>query len=400
MCAQSSQFSFFPDVVYTDPYSCYTIRRGIRWDSAPRQPLRVGHVAEASADEWSDPAGDGPHPPFPDDLSFSTSSSSSRSQSSAYPRSVSHAPSSSAEGGSIASSTSSAGTSGELSDRQVSGAPDEAGEGAGWPVLVKCIRPRPPLSPLSVPYSVLHLRQERHFLHRVPSLSPVQLIGGDHSLDCPPEGAVALVWTDDGGQPLTEVWALASRLSVELEPSAGPAIDARDPSPSSPSSPSLASPPLRPHPPPCSLLDFLSFSLALCERLHELHQQRLVFNFLHPPVLLYREAGDTPSVTFLDFTHVTRCKKGSRVPPPPLPLSYLPYVAPEAFDASIGHPCVSTDVRTDLYALGVVLYELCTGQPPFSSASNSLWRMRHWHRAQTPRRVTFPLAWAESSTLR
>ena len=47
------------------------------------------------------------------------------------------------------------------------------------------------------------------------------------------------------------------------------------------------------------------------------------------------------------------------------------YMAPEQFE---GQPCT---VRTDLYALGLILYEAFTGKPTFGGATFAEWRARH-----------------------
>lgn len=59
-------------------------------------------------------------------------------------------------------------------------------------------------------------------------------------------------------------------------------------------------------------------------------------------------------------------------------LGTFPYMAPEQF-----HDSRLVDIRTDLYAFGVVLYEMLSGHRPFKG--KSLARMRHAHEQYTPR---------------
>jgi serine/threonine protein kinase len=59
-------------------------------------------------------------------------------------------------------------------------------------------------------------------------------------------------------------------------------------------------------------------------------------------------------------------------------LGTLPYMAPEQF-----HDSRAVDVRTDVYAFGIVLYEMLTGHRPFKGTS--LARIRHAHEHFKPR---------------
>jgi serine/threonine protein kinase len=59
-------------------------------------------------------------------------------------------------------------------------------------------------------------------------------------------------------------------------------------------------------------------------------------------------------------------------------LGTLPYMAPEQF-----HDSRAVDVRTDVYAFGIVLYEMLAGHRPFKG--KSLARIRHAHERFKPR---------------
>jgi serine/threonine protein kinase len=108
----------------------------------------------------------------------------------------------------------------------------------------------------------------------------------------------------------------------------------------------------------------VDFVLQACKALSEAHSAGIVHRDLKPENLFlsYRADG-TPVVKVLDFgiskrlTHDGRV--GARTNPSELLGSPL-YMAPEQMKGS-----ADIDARADIWSLGVVLYELCTGQSPF-----------------------------------
>ncbi|MDM8527095.1 tetratricopeptide repeat protein [Anaerolineales bacterium HSG24] len=68
----------------------------------------------------------------------------------------------------------------------------------------------------------------------------------------------------------------------------------------------------------------------------------------------------------------------------PLSLLSAPYLAPEQI---LGHPL---DARTDLYALGVILYQLFAGQLPFVEEDDQATMRAHLHKTPQPLRESNP----------
>ncbi len=118
----------------------------------------------------------------------------------------------------------------------------------------------------------------------------------------------------------------------------------------------------------------------ICDAVHYAHQRGVIHRDLKPSNVIVTDtpasgagSGVTPSpmVKILDFG-LARITEGdvaaTQVTEVGVIKGTLPYMAPEQArgDAS------ALDVRTDVYALGVMLYELLTGQRPYSVETGSL----------------------------
>jgi histidine kinase len=123
------------------------------------------------------------------------------------------------------------------------------------------------------------------------------------------------------------------------------------------------------------LASFFRIGLQLCTFFGDLHRRDLVYGSLSSKSTLASLAGD--ELQLLDFSLVSRSllatrTAGRRAHGDPV------YIAPE----QTGRINRTVDHRADLYALGILLYELLTGAPPFRS-DDSL-ELIHSHIARTP----------------
>ncbi|MBK8978947.1 MAG: protein kinase [Planctomycetes bacterium] len=117
-----------------------------------------------------------------------------------------------------------------------------------------------------------------------------------------------------------------------------------------------------------SLAERLALFQEVCHGVHHAHQKGVVHRDLKPGNVLVTREGEQPVVKILDFglakatnrdfLDVTLFTQHDRI------LGTLEYMAPEqaAGDGEV------IDARADVYSLGVMLYELLTGELPLSSA--------------------------------
>ncbi len=96
--------------------------------------------------------------------------------------------------------------------------------------------------------------------------------------------------------------------------------------------------------------------------LHDLHHQRVLHLDVTPDNILFRKSGDAVLIDFGLSRHDQLPDLMAEVYF--LPMGTAPYIAPEQVLQ------VRNDPRSDIFSLGVILYELMTGELPFGSPNS------------------------------
>jgi predicted ATPase/signal transduction histidine kinase len=127
---------------------------------------------------------------------------------------------------------------------------------------------------------------------------------------------------------------------------------------------------------PIDLVRFLRIAIGLAAALSQVHRQGLIHKDVKPANALVDESGHT---WLTGFGTACRLPRERLTPAPPeIIVGTLAYMSPE----QTGRMNRSMDSRSDLYSLGVTLYQLLTGRLPFAAADPLEWV--HCHIARQP----------------
>src|SRR5712691_10874940 len=130
-------------------------------------------------------------------------------------------------------------------------------------------------------------------------------------------------------------------------------------------------------PGPMEMTRFLRFAVGTASALSGLHEKELIHKDVKPANVLVNAA--TGQARLMGFGIASRLPRERQAPEPPEFIAgTLPYIAPE----QTGRMNRSIDSRSDLYALGVTLYEMVTGNLPFTATDPMEWV--HCHIARQP----------------
>jgi serine/threonine protein kinase len=128
---------------------------------------------------------------------------------------------------------------------------------------------------------------------------------------------------------------------------------------------------------PWEIASLLRTAIGIATALGQLHQRGLIHKDIKPANVLVNSA--TGQVWLTGFGIASRLPRERQPPAPPEVIAgTLAYMAPE----QTGRMNRSIDSRSDLYSLGVTLYEMLTGELPFAAADPMEWV--HCHIARQP----------------
>jgi len=128
-----------------------------------------------------------------------------------------------------------------------------------------------------------------------------------------------------------------------------------------------------------SIEQFIIIATQLADALYEIHHHRIIHKDLHPGnILISPESGIVQVIDFGLSSLLSREQPALK--PPEQIEGVLDYISPE----QTGRMNRELDYRSDFYSLGIIFYELLTGQVPFSGQDTLAKVHNHIAKQQKP----------------
>lgn len=124
-------------------------------------------------------------------------------------------------------------------------------------------------------------------------------------------------------------------------------------------------PPSSQHPPEYDIPAAMAIALQLCNALQHAHERGVLHRDLKPENVLV-DAEDVTHVKLADFGIARIMQADSRLTSAGSAVGTPEYMAPEQIQGQDG------DARSDVYALGCLIYALLAGRPPFIGSVNEV----------------------------
>lgn len=130
---------------------------------------------------------------------------------------------------------------------------------------------------------------------------------------------------------------------------------------------------------PLTVEQLTEIMIPVCKAVHELHRHNIIHLDLKPDNIRNRANGQAVILDFgsAHLTHFPDMYESQKENPP----HTFAYVAPEQLHN------VRNDSRSDIYALGAILYQLATGKLPFGTTNHITVRKRLFMPAIPPRAI-------------
>jgi len=129
-----------------------------------------------------------------------------------------------------------------------------------------------------------------------------------------------------------------------------------------------------------SVADILALFATVCDAVSYAHQRGVIHRDLKPTNILVDEEGQ-PHLLDFGLARATEAPERDQLSATGQLLGTLPYMSPEQTQGE----SADIDIRTDVYSLGVILYELLTASAPYDARGDIAVALQNIREADPPR---------------